>query len=292
MDAKRTTALFIPSLTLTAIAGAASLGAGACTAYPTLKNMPTVDCSVENGYVFDKTPVPPGNAYSASDNTPGAVSTVASTAIPDGALCGQPDALVITWSGNNDWGGLVGFYSFGTSGSYRDESAFQGLSFWARAPGASNRGFTLALDDANTDATSADAGINCVNYGGDGGFTGPIPTYIDPATGVPLSGVSTTAPPPNACGNSYAMVMGVTADWQFYTVPFTQFHQGATPNRVPNADLMETGAVPGSGLLTNKLMNIIFRLPRGATTNLWIGKLNFYRAKSSGAVGDGGMDAS
>ena len=52
-----------------------------------------------------------------------------------------------------------------------------------------------------------------------------------------ISGATITAPPPDACGNSYSTVLPVTTDWQLYTIPFSQFHQTAMPNRVPNAAL-------------------------------------------------------
>jgi len=262
--------------------------AGGCTAYSTLGTA-TVDCSVENAYDFDpKQPIPLSNVYSAGDMTPGSSISAAAAMITDGALCGQMTALLIQGSHNNDWGALAGFYGL----SALDESAYQGVSFWGRAPGATNKSFTLGLDDANTYGAPPDSGTNCVNYYGDGGnAVNPTGTVYDPATNMPISGVSTMAPPPNACGNSYTTVVSVTADWRFYTVPFTQFHQSPMPNKVPNAALMETGTVPGSGLLTNKILNIIFRMPREAQIDLWIGKLNFYRNKAPGTGGDGGVNA-
>jgi hypothetical protein len=258
-----------------------------CTAYTTL-NSATVDCSAENAYDFDPNPIPLGNAYSAGDMTPNSTVTVGSMTVPDALVCGSASGLLIQGSHNNDWGFLAGFYGLGI----RDESAYEGVSFWARAPGESIKSFTLALDDANTYATTPDAGTNCTNYYGDGSNTiNPSGTVYDPATNMPISGVSTTAPPPNACGNSYSMIMTVTADWRFYTIPFTEFHQAAMPDRVPNPSLMDKGGLPGSGLLTNQLMNIIFRMPREAQITLWVGKLDFYRNKTPGTGGDGGVNA-
>jgi hypothetical protein len=261
--------------------------AGGCTAYSTLTPA-VIDCSVENAYQFDPTAVPLGNVYTAGDNTPGSTVTAASQTIPDGALCNNTTtALHIQASHNNDWGDLVGFYSFGP----RDDSAYSGVSFWGRAPGSSNKSFTLALDDANTYGTSTpDAGTYCTNYNMDGGVNNPTMTVYDPLTNMPIGGVSTAAPPPNACGNSYSTVIAVTTDWRFYTVPFTQLKQAAMPNRVPNADLMQVGNVPGSALLSNLLMNMVFRMPKEADTDLWIGELSFYRNKAPGTVGDGGVD--
>ena len=56
--------------------------------------------------------------------------------------------------------------------------------------------------------------------------------------------------------------------------------------------LTEKGPLfPLTGLLTNKLMNIVFRMPREATTELWITKLDFYRNKTPGTQGDGSVAA-
>jgi hypothetical protein len=108
---------------------------------------------------------------------------------------------------------------------------------------------------------------------------------------MPIGGVSSTAPPPDSCGNSYSTVMTVTTGWVFYTFPFTVFHQANQPNRVPNDKLPNRGTLPDSGLLTNKLMNIIFRMPREATTELWVAKLSFYRNKTPSDLLDSGAGA-
>jgi hypothetical protein len=281
------------SLKRTGFLSVLALGAtGGCAKYTTMESLP-IDCSVENAYDFDATPVDLTVSYNAWDMTPGSSSTLAVVTIPGGALCSTPTALEFTVSHDNDWGALAGFYSFGSNGqNYRDESAFEGVSFWARAPGPTNKSFTLALDDANTAGGRGDAGVNCKDYGLDGGtVNNPTGGYIDPLTGMPVSGGTTAAPPPDACGNSYSAAFAITTEWRFYVTPFTRFHQTATPNRVPNPALPETGTVPGSGLLTDRLMNMIFRLPKEAQTDLWIGKLNFYRKKASGTPGDGGADA-
>jgi hypothetical protein len=274
-------------LWLPALALALSAAAG-CSSYSTIKSAAVVDCSIASGYVFDPKPVPPGNAYTAVDPTPGAAITLKtpSTDLP----CGATSALEIISSGNDDWGGLVGFYSFGTVGNYRDESAYSGLSFWARAPGSSNKSFTLAIDDANTASVAMDAGAICTSYGNDGSMASPGAPYMDPLTGQTIGGVSTAAPPPNACGNSYAIPMVVTGDWEFYVLPFTRFHQSAMPNRVPNAALADVGSDPGTAMLTDKLMNIIIRSAKQVTTDLWFANMTFYRGNRTGAGGDGGVD--
>jgi len=208
--------------------------------------------------------------------------------IPEGAVCGQAMALEIQAYHNNDWGALVGFYAFGP----KDASANLGVSFWARAPGATNKSFTLAVDDTNTALDMTTDGGTCTDYSQDGGTITGTGTIIDQATGMPIGGVSSTAPPPDSCGNSYSTVFTVTTGWVFYTFPFTVFHQSPQPNRVPNDKLPNKGPLyPESALLTNKLMNIIFRMPREATTDLWIAKLSFYRNKTPSDLADAGAGA-
>ena len=66
-------------------------------------------------------------------------------------------------------------------------------------------------------------------------------------------------------------------DWAFYTVPFNRFQQDPKPNRVPNALLTNTGNVPGTGLLTDQLLQLILRMPKEAKAELWIDNLAYYR---------------
>jgi hypothetical protein len=266
----------------------ASLGALGCSTYPTLKTQnPTVDCTVENAYDFDPHIIDGMMTYASGDPTGGVAPTPMVETIPEGALCGAASSLVIRAANFNDWGDLVGFYGFGP----RDESAYAGMSFWSRAPGATNKSFTVSLDDANTFATDNDAGINCVNYNLDGSATGPTQQTTDPSTGLPISGTTTSAPPADACGNAYAETVVVTTAWRLYTIPFSEFRQSAMPSRVPNSKLMEVGNVPETGLLTNKLMGLVFRMPKASNNELWLAKMAFYRTKTAGTAGDGGADA-
>src|SRR5665213_2210038 len=202
---------------------------------------------------------------------------------------------------NNDWGSLFGIYGFGP----RDESAYDGLSFWARAPGDTTKAFTILLDDTNTENLampancSTDAGTTssptdagaavCKNYCMPDGGTGGATPYIDSLTGMVVGGTTSAAPPADACGNEYYVVAQVTGGWQFYTFPFANFRQLAEPNRVPNAHLTETGNLaPLTYLLTSALMGLTFRMPPEADMNLWLSHLGFYRPK---AGGDGAVDA-
>jgi hypothetical protein len=279
-------------------------GAIGCTAYPTLKTIP-VNCDVEAAYnlsVIDAyDTVGMAGFWTAADTagaaavpTPAPVPYVVSKVEPigDGARCGSTAALVIRSERNNDWGSLFGI----NIGAPRDESAYEGLAFWARAPGNTTKGFTVLLGDSNTSCLgeAVDGGTcsiqpsNCITYAGSDGGTG---TGVTDGTGMLLPGTVTSAPEPNQCGNVYSTVRVVTGDWAFYTIPFSQFQQGALPNRVPNAALTQTGPVPGTALLTNQLLSLTFRMPKAAVMELWIDNLSFYRKATGAGGGDGGVDA-
>ncbi len=284
----------------------AFVGAGVgCTAYATNKNLP-VDCTVQNAYDLDKLDMTEFTmAWSSHDSTTDAGWTPGDAGpppngiltkvvpIPDGAICGDTTALHVA-SDNyyNDWGSVFGFYGFGK----KIETTREGLSFWARAPGNTNKSLTILLDDPNTYNPAAmcvtpgavvppgDAGANCSTYClADGGSTatGPI---TDPNGNVLSSGTSTAPLPANSCGNSYQTELVLTADWRFYKVPFGAFQQQHNPDKVPNVAL-NAPLTQGTYLLTSSIWNMTFRVPKATPFDLWFDRLGFYGPK---APGDGG----
>ncbi len=277
-------------------------GAFGCNAYPTLKNVP-IDCNADSAYDFQyiysfDTTTASLQFYGSGDHPDADVSTTPIVQpLTDGARCGSTTALLLHSYHNDDWGSLFGIYAFGP----RDESAYQGLSFWARSPGNTTKAFTALLDDTNTEnlampaTCSLDAGtapspvdggsVVCKNYCMPDGGTSGVGYGIDTTTGLPIGGATTTAPPADACGNSYYVVPQVTSGWQFYTFPFTEFRQLAEPNRVPNAHFPGTESSPGTHLLTSALMGLTFRMPPEADMNLWLSHLGFYRKKTGGDAG-------
>jgi hypothetical protein len=252
-------------------------GTFACSSYQTMVDVP-VDCSIESDYeigVLDAAEtLGQVNWWGSGDDSPGKIVEVDVQPIEGEGRCGSKAATVLRTAHNNDWGSLFGYNNFGPA----DKSAYDGMSFWARSPGNTSKGFTILLDDLNTAATT---GSNCVDYGTSsssdqtGQITGPNGETIS------TSGSASFAGYPEQCGNSYTTTMSVTGEWAFYTIPFSQFQQAATPNRVPNAFLTEVGPSPGTALLTNKLVNLIIRMPKEANIELWLDNLAFYRLKAN-----------
>lgn len=282
------------------------VGAVGCSAYPSLRNEP-INCSADSDYEFDPSTVST-NMRCDRDSTPDSGQSAPSLAtIEGGGRCGSNVALEISLVHNNDWGAHCPFISFiinygtsdaGTSTSLpRDESAWEGLSFWARAPGNVSKGFTVYLDDANTtvmDLNYTPGGHDKIYSAADGGLGGStINAATDPATGQVISGAAIASRQPdetgNNKGNSYYAVMLVTSEWVFYTIPWKQFTQQPYPNRVPNSILTETGDVPGTGLLTNQLYGLTIGPPKEAPFDLWLDQVTFYRKKGHGP--DAGPDA-
>jgi hypothetical protein len=267
-------------------------GAVGCSTYPTLKEVP-IDCTADDGYEFltisdfDKE----GDAvfWTSGDSTPGRVVGTDNQALvehtPDtiGARCDSTAAAVLRAAHNNDWGCLFGL---NTLGAPRDASAYEGLSFWAVAPGNSTKTFLIALDDPQTAydpiAIYDEAVIrgHCQNYVPQTSNTpggGPPQATLPDGTTVSTGSGPTRAAYPDECGNGYTLTMVATSDWAFYTIPFGQFQQDAKPNRVPNAVLTQVGTAPGTALLTHKLMGLSIRMPKEASEELWLDNLAFYR---------------
>ena len=302
MSLKRTFVIRSPRTLAAAAVSLGVLGVGgvvSCSSYPTFEIRP-VDCSEVGEYTLysaaddtvkdrDLTLDNFGGWFSSSDTAAG-VTGISTVDIPDGAVCQSPKAGKLTASHNNDWGCIFGSYEFGAGNNGEDASDWEGIGFFARAPGNSTKAFTLSLTDDNSESPvngRPDPNVSsarCTNYVAAGGSTtgqaSAGPSGIDPQTGTPLSGSGTTrAPYPDECGNSYTTTVLVTSQWQFHTVPFGDFQQAATPNRVPNA-VFQAGTVPGTGLLTSGLRHLVFRAGKEAEVELWLTKLAFYKKKA------------
>jgi hypothetical protein len=268
------------------LAGAAT----ACQAYPTVKKAP-IDCSPDDRY--DLSIVDPFETITAANTAfwnagdalvmTGDLNESIEPISGDGR-CGSKAALVLRSVHANDWGSIFGYNNFGP----RDASGTEGMAFWARAPGATTKAFTISLDDANT----APDAKRCVDYGTDGGTAAPSGPTTDGLGNVISTGASVVQPQPDACSNSYTAVVVVTTEWSLYTVPWERFTQVAAPNRVPNAVFTEVGPVPGTGLLIDKIWTFILRMPKEATMELWLDNLAFYRTRTKGSAAgaDAGAD--
>jgi hypothetical protein len=278
-----------------AVGGSLALGVSSCSSNP--RPAFVVDCSVMDQYQLSP---PEQNAlnsypwYGYGDMTPGALAMSGDAGEADGGgspivqtipggVCGIQDALVLRSYGHQDYGSgfidhaFAGFLPGSACGpdggppdepaQYANESQYEGLSFWARNPGQTTKGVTLELTDIHSSsAVVCPTPGECVQYSTDAGnnvyvamgSNGTIPSG---------SSVATAQPPADSCGNYFTVALVTSENWQFYTVPFSSFHQGFQPDRVP------------SGLDTSKLAQFIIVVPKEAVVDLWIANLGFYRKK-------------
>ncbi len=287
MNPMRKSGVLVPQVAGSACVGLLLLGmtgaAGCGDPYDTVTVL-ALDCSIEEPFEFESIEKfeteGAASFWTSADTTVGSM-TVAVEAMNDGERCGSKDALVVRASHNNDWGSLAGYNNFGP----RDASEYEGLSFWARAPGNTTKAFTVLLDDENTFSTAG----RCTDYGGSGqgdssGGGGGGASASDPGTNSSSNGRASF---PDECGNSYATAVVVSDQWELYTIPFSKFTQTAQPNRVPNAVFTETGGIPGTGIIPGKLWNLVLRMPKEATMELWIDNLGFYRKAGANAEDSG-----
>lgn len=196
--------------------------------------------------------------FNFGDSTPGGFNLMEQRPITEGR-CGSAAALVLTVTGHTDWGAGFGEFATGTAGV--DASGYEGISFWARAPGfGRSRGFLLTVHDRNTDA---DGGVCMERMAEDvasGGFT-----YNEAGMIVPLGG---ELPAPDDCGNGFQRVVTAQRDWQLHTLPFGSFQQTANPNLIP------------TGIDRSGLYQFAINVPKDSNIELWIDDLALYRRRA------------
>lgn len=198
-------------------------------------------------------------------------------AIPEGTRCGSTQALHLTASRNNDWGGFFGNYEFAKV--TQDVSQWDGLALWARAENGTQKSVTLTLDDKFTtnlplnhceeEARRAenpehpDLQRLCVEE--EQGPTNPNTNTSGPSQS---SGqVAGWVPSENGCGNSYEYHLTVTNNWALYLIPFAEFQQAPLPNRRPE------------GFDRESLRGLRIQIPKESVLDLWIDDFGFYRAR-------------
>lgn len=187
--------------------------------------------------------------------------------IPEGARCGSTKALHLVASRNNDWGGFFGNYFIAQNP--RSVAEWEGLAFWARAEGGTERSFTIELDDKYTANVTDDAGqLNpdhesaCIDEEEQTTNQNTNTTGIAQSSGQ----IAGWVPSENGCGNPHQYQLTVTHDWKLYLIPFGDFTQQPLPNRRLEGFDRET------------LRAVRIRPPKDAILDLWIDDFGFYRS--------------
>ena len=291
--------------------GALLLAAGCATKLRAATS--TVDCAQGDAYEFRSISEFTGGQagwFQYADRTPGGVPDLTS---PDASSnieivpldppgrCGDTGVIELKASGHNFYGAGFGDYQHNPAGSSRANGAgYDGISFWARSPGNTDKTFMLSIDDGQTmvlQPPAPDGGglpgakPDDGNQDLDGdGFIGPgdivkgtscrlPPTQTlvrvacyGSATLPPAS--ATRVPEPNECGNQFHTYVTTTDDWRLYLLPWDQLVQWPCPNRLPG------------GIDHADIAALTIKFIQGSTYDLWLDNIEFYRRRLDAGSGN------
>jgi hypothetical protein len=237
-----------------------------------------------------------------ADNTPGGVpdttmgSNVQITQVDAPGRCGDTGMVELKAYGHNFYGTGYGDYAHNPSSSRADGTGYDGISFWAKSPGNTDKTFQFTVDDGRTIKLpdSVDGGLPAVNPGDQDldhdGFIGPGDIFsgtecrVPPSTklaspacyagGAQPPGTTSRVPEPDECGNQFHTWVTVTDEWHLYRIPWDQLVQWPCPNRleggIDHADIAE--------------MEILFI--QGSVFDLWLDNIAFYRSRQDGGSTD------
>lgn len=259
----------------------------------------SVDCTVTDAYEFSPTPFAlfeggSSNWYLYTDGTPGGVPNPdAGSNVPVTQLnrCGSTGALELQAYGNNYWGAGFADWQHNAKSGEASGDGYQGISFWARSPGNTDKTFLLRVDDNRTfktDTTVPDGGVLSISPGdqdldGDGSLgpgdiaagtncqLPPAQSIGDPACyygGVQAPDAVTRVPQPGECGNPFHTYVTTTEDWQLYLLPWSRLVQWPCPNRL------------AGGIDPAHIRKIEVRLEQGTHYDIWLDDIQFYRLRA------------
>jgi hypothetical protein len=233
--------------------------------------------------------------YGYGDATPGATHTYQidggsfpTEPIP-GGRCGSQMALVLRSQGHSDYGSGFGDYhpfddDFSRTGP-ANATDWEGIAFWARSPGDTDKSVWLSWSDVTVDAE----GGYCISawnrvsvLGAYVGAAASVEAGVDEDSGAFPVGASVAAflgpdggaaadsgiAPEKACGNGFRRLLTTTEDWQFYALPFESFHQDPLPTLIP------------TGIDRSTLYRLTIQVPKEARLELWIDDLGLYQRAS------------
>ena len=261
----------------------------------------SVDCTVTDAYDLSLTFADFEGSdtgwYLYTDRTPGGVPDPAvSSNVPVTQLnpprCGSTGAMELLAYGDNYWGSGFGDWAHNSASTEANATGYQGISFWARSPGNTDKTFLLRVNDNRTFVTQRpvpDGGVLPAATAGDqdldgDGFLGPgdiaagtdcrlapAQTLGDPACyygGVQAPDAVTRVPEPDECGNPFHTYVPTTEDWQFFLLPWSQLVQWPCPNRL-------AGGIDPAHI---RMMEV--RLNQGTHYDIWLDDIKFYRPRA------------
>jgi hypothetical protein len=282
--------------TTTALCAALLLAVCGCSAV-TPRPSKAVDCSFTNAYQFlniDNFASGSSNWFLYADSTPGGVPDVADggsnvplTEIPPPGHCvtlddtpGDNSMIELIAYGHNFYGSGFGDYQPNLSSSRAIGTGYQGISFWARSEGNTDKTFMLYVDDGHTiilPQTVPDGGV--APYGPGDQIPGTeclLPP--DQSLGIPAcynttgtaAAFSPRLPDPKECGNQFHTYVTTTTDWQLFLIPWSELVQWSCPNK-------EVG-----GIDMGDIAQIEIKFLQGTNYDVWVDNFSFYRPRTDG----------
>jgi hypothetical protein len=242
--------------------------------------------------------------YLYADNTPGGVpdpsvtSNVAITQLDPPGRCGDTGIIELQASGHNYYGVGFGDYAHNNDGSRADGTGYDGISFWARSPGNTDKTFMLYVDDGRTIvlpptppgpgllpvATPADQDLDGDGLVGPGDIARGTKCRLPPPAalgqpacyfgGAQAPATPTRVPEPDECGNQFHTYVTTTDDWQLFLLPWDQLTQWPCPNRLDG------------GLDHADVAKIEIKFIQGSTYDLWLDNIAFYRLRQDAGSGN------
>jgi len=267
----------------------------------------SVDCTVTDAYEFSPFAMFEGGDsgwYLYTDKTPGGVPHIPggvpipadNSNVPVTQLnpprCDSTGALELEAYGNNYWGAGFADWQHNDKSGQGDGTGYQGISFWSRSPGNTDKTFLLRVDDDRTFVTQRpvpDGGTLPAVIPGDQDLDGdgllgpgdiaadtncqlpPAQKLGDPACyygGVQAPDAVTRVPKAGECGNAFHTYVTTTEDWQLFLLPWSRLVQWPCPNRL------------AGGIDPSTIRKIEVRLKQGTHYDIWLDDIQFYRLRA------------
>lgn len=260
-----------------------------------------VDCTQGDAYEFlGISDFTGGQAgwYLYADATPGGIpdptvtSNINVTQLEPPGRCGDMGIIELQASGHNYYGSGFGDYMHNADNARANGTGYEGISFWARSPGNTDKTFLLYVDDGRTivlPPAPEDGGALPRAMAGDQDLDGdglvgpgdiargtrcrlPPPQALgEPACyrgGAQPPSTPTRVPEPDECGNQFHTYVTTTPDWKLFLIPWSQLVQWPCPNRL------------AGGFDYADLAKIEIKFIQGSTYDLWLDNIAFYRRRS------------
>lgn len=263
-----------------------------------------VDCSAGDAYEFlNISDFTSGDSgwFLYADKTPGGVPdptvtpNVVVQQVPPPGRCGDLGMVQLRAYGHNEYGAGFGDYAHNHEISRAKGAGYEGISFWARSPGNSDKTFMLNVDDGRTivlppeppdpplasgliPVTAQDQDLNGDGFVGAGDVARETRCRLPPAQdlgrpacyygGALPPATATRVPEPDECGNQFHTYVTTTEDWQLVLLPWSQLKQWPCPNRLDG------------GIDPDDIAKLEIRLVQGTNYDIWLDNIAFYRRRA------------